>query len=60
MNKILSKIANDKKLSALVVLGGLTLSAVSNIALVIGVYRLSFRISWNEKKRSRSYDRGGG
>lgn len=38
MNKILSKIANDKKLSALVVLGGLTLSAVSNIALVVGVY----------------------
>jgi len=38
MNKILSKIANDKKLSALVVLGGLTLSAVSNIALIVGVY----------------------
>ncbi len=38
MNKILSKIANDKKLSTLVVLGGFALSAVSNIAIVAGIY----------------------
>lgn len=38
MNKVLSKIANDEKLSMAVIAGGITLSIISNFAVFVGVY----------------------
>lgn len=43
MNKVLSKIANDRKLSTAVILGGTTLSIVSNIIIFVGVYYSGIR-----------------
>ena len=43
MNKVLSKIATDEKLSKAVIIGGVALSVVSNIVIFVGVYYSGIR-----------------